>query len=73
MSYDDWLEEPYQRRAARDEAIERVEEDLWNGGGPLVTDELAAAVALVADHLPNRQLFAELVVEIAETIIEESS
>ena len=71
-NYDAWLEAPYQRRAEREEAIERVEEDLWNGGGTLVPRSLATAVEEVFDYLPAKlaDQFIALVGGLAEHLIE---
>ena len=73
-NYDAWLEAPYQRRAAWEEAVERVEEDLWNGGGALVDSDLSEAIQLVASAMPDRhtsERFANLVGLMAEAIVED--
>lgn len=68
MSYDAWLEAPYQRRAARDEEIERVEEDLWNEDSPV-----QAAIVLLHEALTPRlsRLFADLVADWAAEIVDD--
>ncbi len=77
MSYDSWLEGPYQARASREELIQLVVEDLWNGGGHQVvpvSEELAAAIELVADHLPDSHhegWFATIVDGIAEALLDD--
>lgn len=60
-------------RPTHGELVEMIVEDLWNGGGPNVPEDLAAAIELVCDFMPTSQdeeSFAFLVERIAEGIVE---
>lgn len=46
-AHQSWLEAPYQAAAARDEAIEKIEEDLWNDTGSPVSEALEVLMAEV--------------------------
>ena len=65
-SYDTWLEAPYQRRAAWEHDIERVEEEIWNAD-----TELSVAIRLVheAAPAPLSDRIVELVAEWATLIV----
>lgn len=67
-SYDAWLEAPYERRAAFEDAIECVEEEIWNADTPL-----SVALRLVSEAAPAplQDRFTELVADWAQLIVDE--
>jgi|DEB0MinimDraft_10_1074344.scaffolds.fasta_scaffold05944_8 hypothetical protein len=67
-SYDARLEAPYERRAAIEHDIERVEEEIWNADTPL-----SVALRLVTEAVPAplTERLDALVSDWAELIVSE--
>ncbi len=73
--FDQWLEGPYMRRAADDEAIERIEEELWQGHRAANRYRLLAkAIEVIGDLAPSQrseQALNRLVTQLAEDLFRE--